>query len=126
MIVERTIAINQYVRLFFEPLKADGVTIGSIDHTDHAMVWTVNGVNIPLGVMTEIGIARIQQGGSTCDVHALTQGGGTQTFTVSARGDADMDDAEVRDVIWTFELHLTVLPDEAVEGAGRVSEPLTL
>lgn len=124
--VARTLTMQQYVRVFFEPLKANGTTIGSIDSSDHATIWKLDGVTLGSG-MTETGIVRINHAGETCDVHAGgPAGAGTQTITLTAIGDADMRPGSVRDITWTVEIVLTVLADEAITPSGRVSDPINL
>jgi hypothetical protein len=124
--VSRTLTIQQYVRVYFEPLKADGTTIGLIDSSDHPVVWKLDGVALGSG-MTETGVVRINHGAETCDVHAGgPDGDGPMTLLLSATGDADMTPGQVRDVTWSVELNVTVLPNEAVTGSGRVSEPINI
>lgn len=124
--VSRTLTAQQYVRVYLEPLKANGTTIGQIDSSDHATIWKLDGVIMGSG-MTETGIVRVNHAGETCDVHAGgPAGSGTQTITLTAIGDADMRPGSVRDITWTVEIVLTVLADEAVTPSGRVSEPTNI
>lgn len=121
-VFERTINYaNSYLTVYFEPLKANGTTIGALDNQDFPVTWTVNGNDLPTG-MTVIGIAKVHTalGATLLDFHGETAGGGTQTYQVSVRGDADLDPGQIRLVTWDLTLVLTVVADEAVTGAGRV------